>query len=163
MDSSDNNLFQQLFNWDPNASQGSNVADSAQYRSQLQQETTPLMPPRFLYDSRVHGASSSSHSAARSSLDSGRSHRPRGFECDYSRTGDCYVPRVNVNDFHANIQEKDETDLYLRSANHNRMDDSDLEDTDEEEDYQGNNDDGQRGPNTPPAQRKKYNLRINPP
>ncbi|MED6186706.1 hypothetical protein PIB30_069345 [Stylosanthes scabra] len=91
-------------------------------------------PPQFSYDSRVQGASSSSQSVARPSLDLGRSHRPRGFGCDYSRTRDCYVPRVNVNDFDANIQEKDEADFYLRSANHNKIDDSDLEDTDEEED-----------------------------
>ncbi|MED6210779.1 hypothetical protein PIB30_067310 [Stylosanthes scabra] len=47
-------------------------------------------------------------------------------------------------DYHL-IQEKDETDLYLRIANRNRVNDSDIEDADEEEDYQDDNDDGRGG------------------
>ncbi|MED6124694.1 hypothetical protein PIB30_061395 [Stylosanthes scabra] len=111
LDGADNNLFQQLFNWNPCITRV----------ECCRPDTIPLPTP---------------------ATDHPLSATPIFIQFP---SPCCYVPRVNVNDFDANIQEKDEASLYLTSANRNKMDDSDIEDADEEEDYQDDNDEGQGG------------------
>ncbi|QHN96735.1 uncharacterized protein DS421_18g621180 [Arachis hypogaea] len=132
---------------DQGTSQMSNVMNPTQHPphqqehlAQLVQQPLRVVPGRFSFDARVYGPSSSSHLAARMSLDSSRSEWGRGICHEYNSGTSAYSPRIDLNLIDSSIQETDEENQVVShrfGAYHDKMDSGDEDDKENEMDDDG--------------------------